>query len=49
MNIELREITIRELANGYQDNAENGVVGFGGKCNESASKKTGTLKTVESK
>ena len=31
MNIELKEITIRELANGYQDNAENGVVGFGGK------------------
>ena len=31
MNIELKEITIKELANGYQDNAENGVVGFGGK------------------
>jgi len=31
MNIELKEITIRELANGYQDNAEDGVVGFGGK------------------
>lgn len=31
MNIELKEITIRELANGYQDNAENGVVGYGGK------------------
>ena len=31
MNIELKEITIRELANGYQDNAENGVVGFSGK------------------
>jgi len=30
MHIELKEITIRELANGYQDNAENGVVGFGG-------------------
>jgi hypothetical protein len=30
MNIELREITVRELVNGYQDNAENGIVGFGG-------------------
>ena len=31
MQIELHEITIRELANGYQDNAENGVVAYGGK------------------
>lgn len=31
MIIELREITIRELTEGYQDNAEAGVVGFGGK------------------
>ena len=31
MNIELKEITIRELTNGYQDNEENGVVGYGGK------------------
>jgi uncharacterized protein with ParB-like and HNH nuclease domain len=31
MNIELKKITVRELANGYKDNAENGVVGFGGK------------------
>jgi hypothetical protein len=31
MKIELKEITIRELANGYKDNAEEGVVGFGGK------------------
>lgn len=31
MKIELKEITVRELVNGYQDNAENGVVGFGGK------------------
>ena len=31
MNIELKEITIQELSNGYQDNNENGVVGFGGK------------------
>lgn len=28
MNIELKEITIRELTNGYQDNEEAGVVGF---------------------
>ncbi len=31
MNIELKEITIRELVNGYSDNEENGVVGFDGK------------------
>jgi len=31
MNIELKEITIKELSDGYQDNAENGVVGYGGK------------------
>lgn len=31
MNIELKEITIQELSDGYQDNNENGVVGFGGK------------------
>ena len=31
MKIELKEITIRELANGYKDNAEDGVVGYGGK------------------
>jgi len=31
VNIELREITVRELADGYRDNAEEGVVGYGGK------------------
>jgi len=31
MKIELKNITVRELTNGYQDNAENGVVGYGGK------------------
>lgn len=31
MKIELKEITVRDLANGYKDNAEAGVVGFGGK------------------
>jgi hypothetical protein len=31
MNIELKEITIKELSEGYQDNLENGVIGFGGK------------------
>ena len=30
MKIELKEITVGELTNGYQDNNENGVVGFGG-------------------
>jgi len=31
MNIDLKEITVRDLTNGYQDNAENGVVGYNGK------------------
>lgn len=31
MKIELLELTIRDLSNGYTDNNENGVVGFGGK------------------
>ncbi|NKQ40246.1 MAG: DUF262 domain-containing protein [Sulfurovum sp.] len=31
MNIELKEITICELTNGYEDNEEAGVIGFGGK------------------
>jgi hypothetical protein len=30
MNIEMKEISIRELSNGYQDNNEGGVVGYGG-------------------
>lgn len=31
MKIELKAITVRELAKGYEDNAEDGVVGYGGK------------------
>jgi uncharacterized protein with ParB-like and HNH nuclease domain len=31
MNIELKEITVRELTNGYRDNNDDGVVGYGGK------------------
>lgn len=31
MKIELKEITVKDLASGYEDNAEAGVVGFGGK------------------
>ncbi|WP_265563881.1 HNH endonuclease family protein [Sphingomicrobium arenosum] len=31
MKIELKEITVRELAEGYRDNQELGVVAFGGK------------------
>lgn len=31
MKIELKEITVRELTNSYQDNEENGVAGYGGK------------------
>lgn len=30
MKIELKEITVRDLADGYLDNAEEGVVGYGG-------------------
>ncbi|MBP7806576.1 DUF262 domain-containing protein [Candidatus Gracilibacteria bacterium] len=33
MKIELREITIREVVEGYINNQEDGVVGFGGKLN----------------
>ena len=31
MNIELKEITVRELTNGYEDNEEAGIVGYGSK------------------
>lgn len=31
MKIELREITVKQLAKDYEDNQENGVIGFGGK------------------
>ena len=31
MKIELNEISVRELSDGYEDNAEGGVVGYGGK------------------
>ncbi|MCH5159473.1 MAG: DUF262 domain-containing protein [Clostridiales bacterium] len=33
MKIELHEITIREVSENYVDNAEEGVVGYGGKLN----------------
>lgn len=33
MEIKLQEITIRELINGYQNNDEEGVFGYGGKLN----------------
>ena len=31
MKIELNEITVKELTDGFRDNAEAGVVGYGGK------------------
>ncbi len=31
MKIELKEITVRELIADYEDNEENGVIGYGGK------------------
>ena len=33
MDITLKNITIRELVDSYQDNQEDGVIGFGGKLN----------------
>ena len=33
MKIELREITVREVAENYVDNAEEGVLGYGGRLN----------------
>ena len=33
MEIKLTEITVRDIANGYLDSEENGVVAFGGKLN----------------
>ena len=31
MKIDLKEITVRELVEGYSDDGEGGVVGYGGK------------------
>lgn len=31
MNIDLKEVTVRDLTNGYKDNAEDGVVGYDSK------------------
>jgi hypothetical protein len=31
MKIELKEISVKELAEGYKDNAEEGVTGYAGK------------------
>lgn len=33
MQIQLKEITVRDVAEGYQDSAEKGVIGYGGKLN----------------
>ena len=33
MNIQLKEMTIAEIINGYEDNDENGVTAYGGKLN----------------
>src|SRR3989344_2009824 len=33
MRIELKNIKIRDVVNGYKDNGESGVVGYGGKLN----------------
>ncbi|MCX6723423.1 MAG: DUF262 domain-containing protein, partial [Candidatus Staskawiczbacteria bacterium] len=33
MKIELKEITVKEVAKGYKNNDEEGVVGYGGKLN----------------
>jgi len=31
MNIELKEIKVRDLTKGYEDNQEDGVIGYDGK------------------
>jgi hypothetical protein len=33
MKIQLKEIPIKEVCEGYTDNEENGVCGYGGKLN----------------
>lgn len=33
MDIQLKEVTVREVCEGYKDSAENGVVGYNGKLN----------------
>ena len=33
MKIELKQITIKEVADGYKNNDEEGVVGYGSKLN----------------
>lgn len=33
MDIDLHEITIKDVTEGFKDSAENGVVGYGGKLN----------------
>lgn len=33
MKIDLKEISVRDLTNGYMDNAEEGIFGYGGKLN----------------
>ena len=33
MKIKLHEIPVRDVADGYVDSAENGVVGYGGRLN----------------
>ena len=33
MDIELKNITVRQLVDSYEDNQEDGVVGYGGKLN----------------
>ena len=33
MKIQLKEVTIREVSDGYINDEEEGVVGFGGKLN----------------
>jgi hypothetical protein len=43
MQIELKEITVRELANGYEDNQENGVIGYGGKLDKKFSPQCNVL------
>ena len=47
MKIELHEITVGEIYNGYVDSGENGVVGYGGKLNNRPKEKTGYVYDVK--
>ena len=48
VKIELKEITVREVANGYLDSAEEGVVGYGGRSTSGPSTSASSCTTRRS-